>query len=275
MPPPRPRRSSTLPARAKLLVLLLFAFGALATSSAAPAAAADAPFSILVFSKTGAGAFRHDSIPVGIEALRKIGPENGFTVVASEDPAVISATTLKAFQVVVFLSTTGDILDNAQKQAFIAWYQAGHGWVGIHAASDCEYNWTWYGGLVGAYFKGHPAQQPAKIAVVDHTFIATAFLPPIWERKDEWYNFRALPKDVHVLLNIDEKSYDPGPDAMGASHPMAWYHLYDGGRAFYTELGHTQESYAEANFLKHITGGILWAAGKAEPKGKPGTGKAK
>ncbi len=235
------------------------------------AAAADAPFTILVFSKTAA--FHHDSIPAGVEALRKIGPENGFAVVASDDAAVMEAATLKQFQVIVFLSTTGDILDEAQQQAFTAWYKAGHGWVGIHAASDCSYDWAWYGGLVGAYFKGHPAQQPAKLSVVDKTFIATSFLPPIWERKDEWYNFRALPKEVHVLLTIDERSYDPGPDAMGASHPMAWYHLYDGGRAFYTELGHTQESFAETNYLKHITGAILWAAGKAEAKGKGAKGK--
>jgi cytochrome c len=240
-------------------------------SAAAAAAAAEAPVTVLVFSKTAA--FRHDSIPVAVAALRKIGPENGFTVVASEDAAVMSPATLMQFQVIVFLSTTGDILDDAQKLAFVDWYRAGHGWVGIHAASDCEYNWAWYGGLVGAYFKGHPAQQPAKLTVVDKTFVATSFLPPIWERKDEWYNFRAQPKDVHVLLTIDEKSYDPGPDAMGAVHPMAWYHLYDGGRAFYTELGHTQESFAEVNYLKHLTGAILWAAGKGEPKGKGAKGK--
>jgi type 1 glutamine amidotransferase len=234
--------------------------------SSTGAQAADAPFKLLVFSKTAA--FRHDSIPTGIDAIKKIGPPNGFDVDASEDAGIMTAAMLKPYKVIVFLSTTWDILTDEQQAAFTAWYKAGHGWVGIHAAADCEYNWPWYGGLVGAYFKSHPAQQQAKITVVDKTFIATSFLPPIWERKDEWYNFRAQPKDVHVVLTIDESSYMPGPDGMGANHPMAWYHLYDGGRAFYTELGHTQESYADVLYLKHITGAILWAAGKGDPKRK-------
>ena len=232
--------------------------------SCSSALAADAPFKILVFSKTAG--FRHDSIPTGVEAIKKIGPPNGFDVDASEDGGIMTAATLKPYKVIVFLSTTGDILSDEQQAAFTAWYRAGHGWVGIHAASDCEYSWAWYGGLVGAYFKSHPAQQLAKIDVVDKTFIATSFLPPVWERKDEWYNFRALPKDVQVLLKIDESSYKPGPDGMGGNHPMAWYHLYDGGRAFYTELGHTQESFVETLYLKHITGAILWASGKGDAK---------
>jgi type 1 glutamine amidotransferase len=138
----------------KPLRTLALALAALALS-ASTAGAADA-FKVLVFSKTKG--YRHDSIPVGIEAIKKLGAENGFTVEASEDAAIMAEDKLKPFQVVVFLSTTGDILDDAQQDEFIKWYKAGHGWVGVHAAADCEYGWPWYGGLVGAWFKRHPAQ---------------------------------------------------------------------------------------------------------------------
>ncbi len=229
----------------------------------APASAGDSTFSVLVFSKTTG--FRHDSIPVGAEALKKVGEDNGFAVTASEDADLFTADGLKPFQVIVFLSTTGNKnFTPEQKEAFMAWYKAGHGWVGIHAASDSNYDWPWYGGLVGAYFRGHPAQQTAGIQVVDRTFQATAHLPEVWERKDEWYAFKEQPKDVHVLLKIDETSYKAGDTNMGGNHPMAWWHLYDGGRAFYTELGHTKESFADPLYLKHVAGGILWAANKPD-----------
>ena len=133
-----------------------------------------------------------------------------------------------------------------------------------HSASDTEYEWPFYGQLVGAYFAGHPAQQKAKIIVVDKTHPATMHLPEVWERFDEWYNFRMPPTDVQVLLKIDEKSYDAndsGKHAMGDNHPMAWCHLVDAGHAFYTELGHTKESYADPLYLKHLLGGILYASG--------------
>ena len=137
--------------------------------------------------------------------------------------------------------------------------QAGGGFVGIHAATDAEYHWGWYGRLVGAYFNGHPAQQEAILHVTDSTHAATRHLPRQWKRRDEWYNFKNLGKDLTILLTIDERSYQGGTN--GASHPMAWYHDYDGGRAFYTELGHTSESYAEPLFLQHILGGSQYAIG--------------
>ncbi len=228
-----------------------------------PAAAGDPAFSVLVFTKTTG--YHHDSIAVGAEALLKVGAANNFSVVASDDAGLFTADGLKPFQVVVFLSTTGNTLFNdEQKEAFKTWYKAGHGWVGIHAASDGLYDWPWYGALVGAYFRTHPAQQKASIQVVDNTHQSTAHLPAIWERKDEWYAFKELPKDVHVLLKIDETSYKPGDGNMSGNHPMAWWHLYDGGRAFYTELGHTNESYADPLYLKHVAGAILWAANKAD-----------
>jgi len=164
----------------------------------------------------------------------------------------------------VFLSTTGDVLNIYQQAAFERYMQAGGGYVGIHAATDCEYTWPWYGKLSGAYFKSHPSQQKAKLVVNDHNHPSTAHLGEIWERFDEWYNFKKAPgNEVKVLISIDETSYKGGEN--GASHPMAWYHDYDGGRAFYTELGHTDESFADPVYLKHLLGGIQYAIGKKQP----------
>ena len=219
---------------------------------------------VLVFSKTAA--FRHkSSIAVGKIALMKLGVENGFSVDTTENVAYISADSLKHYSAVVFLSTTGDVLDYIQQASLERYVQAGGGFVGIHAASDCEYNWPWYGQLVGAYFKSHPSQQMAKIVVKDASHISTKHLPAVWERFDEWYNWRIVPseKDVKILLSIDEKSYNGGEN--GVNHPMAWYHDFDGGRSFYTELGHVDASFTEENFLKHILGGIQYAIGDNKP----------
>jgi glucose/arabinose dehydrogenase/cytochrome c551/c552/type 1 glutamine amidotransferase len=217
---------------------------------------------VLVFSKTAG--FRHSSIPNGIAAIQKLGKENGFIVDDKEDATVFNEDSLQLYSAVIFLNPTGDVLSPAQQADFERYIQAGGGFVGIHAATDCEYGWPWYGKLVGAYFKSHPKIQPAKLSVVDKTHPSTAHLPGTWERTDEWYNFKEVPSDssIKVLIRIDEKSYEGGEN--GDNHPMAWYHDYDGGRAFYTEFGHTEESYTDNAYLKHILGGIQYAIGKGQ-----------
>ena len=240
----------------------LLAFAALLCLGVIPLLAADAPptrpaaYRVLVFSKTQK--FRHDSIPAGIAAIRKLGDVNGFAADATEDAAAFADANLKRYAAVVFLNTTGDVLDDAQQAAFERYIKNGGGYVGVHAASDTEYGWPWYGKLVGAYFARHPAIQPATIIreTADHP--ATAVLPEKWDRTDEWYTFKSNPRaGVTVLLSLDESTYDGG--GMG-DHPIAWCHEFDGGRAFYTGLGHTKESYAEPLFLQHLLGGIEWAA---------------
>ncbi|MDF2192104.1 ThuA domain-containing protein [Paraflavitalea sp. CAU 1676] len=213
---------------------------------------------VLVFSKTTG--YRHSSIPQGIAAIQKLGQEHGFEVDTTENADYFNEDSLGKYAAVVFLHTTADLLNHVQEADFERYIQSGGGYVGIHAASDAEYDWGWYGRLVGGYFESHPEQQVAKILVKDSTHLSTKHLPKVWERKDEWYNFKNLNPDVHVLLTIDEKSYQGGKN--GDNHPMAWYHDYDGGRAFYTELGHTEESFVEDNYLKHLLGGLQYAIGK-------------
>jgi len=185
-------------------------------------------------------------------------------VTATEDPAYFQPDSLAKFAVVVFLNTSGDVLDALQQEAFRAYIQNGGGFVGVHAASDTEYDWSWYGDLVGAYFKNHPHIQEAVVRVVDRTHPSTKELPEAWTRTDEWYNFRENPrtKGVQVLAVLDETTYEGGE--MGEDHPISWYHLYNGGRAWYTAMGHTKESYAEPLFRQHLLGGILWAAGRTQ-----------
>lgn len=218
------------------------------------------PFDVLVFSKTAG--FRHGSIPSGIAAIQQLGADHGFTVDSTEDAADFTEENLAQYEAVVWLSTTGDVLNAEQQAAFEGYVQAGGGYAGIHAASDTEYDWDWYGDLVGAYFLGHPQNQDAEVKIEDPAHPSTAGLPPVIERYDEWYNFRSNPRDnTHVLASLDETTYDAGGGAMGAEHPISWCQDYDGGRSWYTGMGHTNESFAEPEFLDHILGGIRTAAG--------------
>jgi type 1 glutamine amidotransferase len=221
------------------------------------ASADDAAFSALVFSKTAG--YRHQSIPAGIEAIRTLGEANGFRVDATESAALFSDENLAHYRVVVFLNTTGEILDASQQAAFERFIRRGGGFVGIHSASDTEYDWPWYGRLVGAYFQSHPPIQPA-VLIVDRSDASTAHLPVRWQRTDEWYDFRDDPGEAaEVLVRLDERTYSGGK--MGANHPITWRHRFDGGRAWYTALGHTEQSYSEPALLAHLLGGIRWAAG--------------
>lgn len=225
--------------------------------SPAPAAA-KAPAALLVFYKTAG--YQHASIPAGVQALQELGQAHGVRVEATADAAWFTPDRLAQYQAVVFLSTSQDVLDDAQQMAFEQYIRAGHGFVGVHAATTTEYDWPWYRGLVGAYFNGHPAVQPATVRVVRRRHPASQGLPDPWLRTDEWYNFRNFAPGLRVLLTVDEASYSGGTH--GAHHPVAWYHRYDGGRAFYTALGHSAASYADPQFRQHLWGGVAYALGR-------------
>ncbi|HZX96217.1 MAG TPA: ThuA domain-containing protein [Myxococcales bacterium] len=215
---------------------------------------------IVVFTRTLG--FRHDSIPAAVAAMRDIAALDGLAVVATEDPSTFSPDKLRGVSAVVFLHTTGEVLDAPGQAALQAYVRGGGGFLGIHSAADTGHAWPWYLDLLGAEFVGHPAIQPAVLSREDTAHPATSPLPDSWARTDEWYDFRASPRpNVRVLLSIDETTYQGG--GMGRDHPMAWCHPFEGGRSAYTALGHTAESWSEPLYLAHVRGALRWAAGLA------------
>ncbi|SDQ65514.1 ThuA domain-containing protein [Flagellimonas zhangzhouensis] len=218
------------------------------------------PPKLLVFSKTMA--FKHASIPAGIAALEKLGQENNFVIDTTTNGELFTDENLAQYSAVVFLSTTGNVLNAKEEAAFERYIQAGGGYVGIHAAADTEYDWGWYNKLAGAQFLSHPAGTPeADFIIKDKNHPSTEFFTEtVWHRTDELYNYKNIYDGINVLVTVDESTYEGGEN--GENHPMAWYHDFDGGRAFYTAAGHTDESYSEELFLKHVLGGINYAIGK-------------
>ncbi|WP_255310832.1 ThuA domain-containing protein [Streptomyces viridosporus] len=209
---------------------------------------------LLVYTRTTD--YRHDSIPAGVAALRTLG---GFDVDATEDPAAFEEPLDGRYAAVVFLSTSGEVLTPAGRERLAAYVEAGGGFVGVHAAACTEYDWPYYGELLGARFDRHPAHQPGRAVVEDRDHPATRHLPPVWEFTDEWYDFRTTPRPTaRVLVSADESSYDGG--GMGDDHPLAWCREQGAGRVFYTAFGHAAEAYDDPAFRAHLHGGITWAA---------------
>lgn len=214
---------------------------------------------VLVFSKTQA--FRHVSIAEGKLAMLKLAVENKWIIDTTEDASVFSAGNLRNYKAVVFLNTSGDVLNDEQQLVFQNYIRGGGSFVGIHAASDTEKDWPWYNNLVGAYFKGHPKPQVARYNILDKQFQATAFMQDTLSRFEEVYNFYNFKKElVKVIMTVDEKTYSGG--SMGDFHPIGWYHMFEGGKAFYTAWGHHPETFKEELFLQHITEAIKWAVKK-------------
>jgi type 1 glutamine amidotransferase len=246
--------------RIALLVVCLFV-----AAQAAGSAQVTEPPRVLVFTKTSG--HRHDSIPAAIQAVRDLGSRNGFSVTATEDATTFTQAGLAPYAAVIFLLTTGEVLDTQQQAAFESYIRGGHGYVGVHSATDTERDWPWYGRFVGAWSSGHPEIQQATIDVVTPRDGSTTMLPARWTRTDEWYGFLTNPRanGVRVLLTLDESTYLPREFSMGADHPIAWSHEFEGGRAWYTQSGHTIESYSEPLFLEHLLGGIKYAISGSPP----------
>lgn len=243
-------------------------------------------FRVLVFSRTKA--YRHDSIPAGIRALHRLSSisasgEQPFVVDDSEDAALFSPESLSTYRVIVLLQCSGEFLDSIQLGALRGFVQAGNGIVAIHCASFAMQSSEWYGRLIGAVFDNHPEPQLGLVKFLDpkHPIMSRACVhhdnadrlaeqhqqkahgERIW--KDEWYNFKTHPRmtsaGLHMLLGVDESSYKGGTH--GEDHPISWCQTFDGGRCFYTSLGHFDEAYDDEWFMSQIQGGILWAAGLA------------
>jgi type 1 glutamine amidotransferase len=223
-------------------------------------------FKALLFTTTRG--WHHESLHAGVLAIQQIGVRNFFDVTLFEDPNAFTDKYLEQFRVIIFLNTTGDVLDSAQQKVMERFIQSGKGFVGIHSASDTEYEWDWYTKLVGRMFHIHPAVQTAKVNVVETSFPGLQGFDNKFFT-DEWYEFGAEKvADLHYLLTLDETSYNPKAEwgnnkkgtGMGKLHPISWYHNYDGGRSFYTAMGHVPAVFADPAFLNHLTAGIFWAA---------------
>lgn len=223
-------------------------------------------FRVLLFSKTDG--FHHESINEGVIAMRQMALRHTFAIDWQENASVFNEKNLEKYSAVIFLNTTGNILNEEQQGAFEKFIKSGKGFVGIHSASDTEYDWEWYTRMVGMMFRAHPRQQTAFLKVEDSNFPGMERFPKKMLWTDEWYEFRTPAKatDLKFLISIDEKSYDPtvkvgGVETKGMGfHPISWYHNFEGGRAFYTALGHIPQVYSDQSFLDHVFGGIYWAA---------------
>lgn len=210
---------------------------------------------ILLFTRTTG--FRHDSIPEAVRCVRELAAARGLEVEHTEDPAKFTPDNLARFGVVAFLNTSGDVLpERAQELAFERWLESGGRFLGVHAAADTEFNWPWYGRMVGAAFASHPRIQPAEQVVVDAAHPSVSHLPARWRRTDEWYNFRSFEPDLQVVLRLDESTYQGGKN--GANHPSAWHKPVGRGRMFYTAGGHTKQAFAEPDFRRHLDGALAW-----------------
>jgi type 1 glutamine amidotransferase len=281
--------------------LFVCAVAAAAAFGMAPAAAqTDDAYEVLVVGKTLG--FRHSSIDEATHAIIALGEEHGFTVDVWDPPndsggwwgpgspgqpdltlpstPFTSAGDLEKYKTIVFVSpvdNTNDLdptrqrlLDDTELAAFQGYIRNGGGFVGLHAATDTMHTVPWYSQLTGggARFLNHPAQQTANMVVESPAHPSTDNLPAVWTRFDEWYNFTRNPRDdVHVLITLDESTYDPGSGAMGDDHPLAWCHNFEGGRSWYEGAGHTEASYADPTFMEHVLGGIEWTAGVVDGGG--------
>ena len=279
----------------RLLVATVAATLALAMLGA-PSAVAQSQddYEVLVVGKTLG--FRHSHIPLVTETLIDMGEDNGFSVdvwdppndsggwwgpgspgqpdLTLESTPFTSGEDLSQYDVIIFVSPvdntnslnpeTPRLLDDAELAALQGYVHAGGGVVGIHAATDTMHTSEWFTEMMGggARFRNHPQQQNAVMVNEDPNHPTTEMLPLRWERWDEWYNYTQQPEDVHVLLSLDESTYNPGSGAMGEEHPIAWCQNFEGGRVWYEGAGHTDESWEDPLFTEHILAGIEWAAGR-------------
>jgi uncharacterized protein len=224
---------------------------------------------ILVFTKNGKG-YVHENIPYSIAAFQKLGKDYNFKVDTTTDSKVFAEETLKNYDVIIFSNTNNDVFDTeAQKVAFMRYIQAGGSFMGIHSASGAERNWKWFKLLLGATILRHPPFQPFSVYVVNKEHPATKGLNVVWSTNDECYYFKEINPDVTFLLfsdissvNEEKNSKEEKPDVFGNRYPAAWCHEFDGGKAWYTALGHSKEDYSNPTYLAHIIEGLKWLIGK-------------
>ena len=248
------------------------AFVAVVSLLAGSSLALAEPVKVLAYTRnfvTNGKGFVHDNIASNVAMLKELGKANGFDVDVSDDPAVYTDATLKQYKAIIFANANNEAFaTDEQREAFKRYIHNGGGFVGIHSASGSERKWPWFWALLGGTFKRHAAMQPFTVRVVDHQHPATASLPETLKWKDEFYYLGEQPKDLHVLLVGELAGLKDKGKPAGETWPLAWYHEFEGGRSFYTALGHKKEHYSDPNFKNHILGGILWVMGQDKKETK-------
>ena len=227
---------------------------------------------ILIYTHNGEGngdPYIHKNIPHAVKALVKMANEQGWQYQESDDPGFFTTENVRDLDCVIFANTNNEAFDTEeQKEVFANYIRNGGGFVGIHSASGSEREWPWYWAMLGGKFLRHPPLQEFKIKVIDPDHPATDFLGGTWDWEDEPYYLNNLNHDIHILLALDytqlkDKDDAQGPGLQFGSYtPLSWCHTFDGGRQFYTALGHKKEYYKDEKFLKHILGGIQWVLNK-------------
>jgi type 1 glutamine amidotransferase len=233
------------------------------------------PKHVLVVSLTAG--FHHSSVPLGQETIQKLGQQTGlwdteFATTEDEVKSKLTADHLKGVDLVIFNNTTGDLpMSDADKKAFLDWIQAGHGFVGMHAATDTFHNWADYGKMIGGYFDSHPWHQKIKVKVEDAKFPGVKPFAESGEVTDEIYQFNTWSRDdKHVIMSVDNASIDVTKGKRSDNdYAVAWSKMYGKGRVFYTSLGHEEAVWNDPRYQEHITGGIKWALGLVKANAKP------
>lgn len=227
---------------------------------------------VLIYTRNGQG-YVHDNIAAGVECLQEICAQKGWTAEVTDDASIFTAERIGRFDAVIFANTNNEAFEtDAQRDVFQQYIQDGGGFVGIHSACGSERKWPWFWANLGGKFVRHPPLQPFEIRVIDRHHPSTSHLEDVWRWEDECYFMNELNPGIHVLLAVDlrtiedeGKSEYPGR-VYGDFFPLCWDQGFDGGRQWYTALGHKIEHYQDENFVRHLAGGIEWVLSKKKPE---------
>jgi uncharacterized protein len=247
-----------MPGRSLTFIVLIFVMAVATVCNGCRKSKVDTmvekPKSILVFTKTAG--FRHGSIPAGVAMMEQITEKLNWSMTHSEDAALFNPDTLKNYGIIVFLCTSGTILNEEEKLSLETFVESGGSFLGIHSASDTEYDWPWYGKMLGAWFSDHPHIQEARLYTSTTPHPSIMGLPSEWFHTDEYYNFRSFEPDIQRVLFVDGTTFTGGKHS--DNHPMSWYKTIGKGKSFYCALGHTNESYEDSVFQLHIENALNW-----------------
>ena len=215
---------------------------------------------LLIYTKNGKG-YVHKNIATSVETLEKICKSLGVETVVSEDPSLFTRPEINRFDAVVFANTNNEAFDTEQqREAFKKYCQSGKGFGGIHSAIGSERHWPWFWKLIGGSFLRHPPFQTFTVKVNRSNHPSTQHLGSTFDLDDECYFIKNSNPSFKILLEADLSTVsenDKGKKVYRPERaPLSWYNTFDGGKQWYTALGHSKDLYALPWFQKHLQGGI-------------------